>query len=491
MSDPEAGAALKTLDANSLPTNYAPGRGRSMGHISGLSRGRRIELTLKYWATYGPNNRPMSGTRGPWDEATEVRAINLATSHRRAVRPNGRVSFNVESSDGEHEYSVTADDSGWSCDCPVWTERKSPCKHVVAVVKWLDPNPPPIIDEEMEAARKTYRHPDWGRYDEALQQEHQVFDRLLWDLLGLVREPLREVGRPGRPAIPLRTQILVATRKVHLGQSNRRARGLLVALNRDGKGILPRVPNYSAPSRFFNAPGAGELLLGLVERSGLVLKDIEDRGTSAIDSSGFCTTNRGAYLTEVHDPDRRHKWLKAHVIVGVKTHIVLSASITDEHGADYSQFIPLLKRVKFAGHNPRYIVADKAYLGRSNFDAAAGLGIEPYIPFKINSRGLSKGAPLWNRKYHEFLSKRDEFDERYHQRSNVEATFSAIKRKLGEPLFSRTPEAQVCEVLAKILAYNVGIVIKESCLHDLAPGPIGYSVLPWKGNGGESEEAAA
>ncbi len=250
-----------------------------------------------------------------------------------------------------------------------------------------------------------------------------------------------------------------------------------MALNSEGKGILPRVPSYSAPSRFFTRPGASEVLIELIERSALVLKELDDGGTVAVDSSGFCTTNRGAYLTETHEPDRRHHWLKAHILVGVRTHIVHSVKITDEHGADYTQFIPLLNREKALGHNPRFVVADKAYLGRSNLEAAAENGVEPYIPFKTNTRGLSRGAPMWNRKYHEFLSKRDEFDERYHQRSNVEATFSAIKRKLGEPLNSINPDAQVAEVLAKILAYNIGIVIKEACLLGLPPGPIGYASL--------------
>jgi hypothetical protein len=81
---------------------------------------------------------------------------------------------------------------------------------------------------------------------------------------------------------------------------------------------------------------------------------------------------------------------------------------------------------------------------------------------------------MWNRKYHEFMAKRDEFDAIYHRRSNVEATFSAIKRKLGEPLLSHNQGARINELLAKILAYNVGVVIQQSLLHGLAPGPMGF-----------------
>jgi transposase len=418
----------------------------------------------------------MKGTKGPWDSAVEERAIRLLSAHKESVRPNGRVRFEVRSTDGSRKYEVAVDEGGWSCTCEGWVERRSPCKHIMAAVRWLDPNPPPILDEELtHSKRRSYTQVDNPKYDKAQQLEHQLFDALLWDLLGTVNERMGERAPRGRPAIPIRTQIMVAVRKVHLAMSSRRARGLLIALNREGKGILPRIPNYTAPSRLFNREQATPILIDLIEKSALVLKEIEDQGTVAIDSSGFCTTCMGAYCTETHDPDRKHKWLKAHLAIGVKTHIVLSASITDEHGADYTQFIPLLTRVAAIGTRPSFVVADKAYLGRSNFEAAAALGVDPYIPFKANSRGLSKGAPLWNRKYHEFLSKRDEFDEIYHRRSNVEATFSAIKRKLGEPLLSHNQGARVNELLAKILAYNVGVVIKESLIHGLSPGPMGFT----------------
>jgi transposase len=414
----------------------------------------------------------VAGKQGPWDEATELRAIRLAATQRDAVRPTRQLRFSVASADGSRDYEVAADRDGWSCSCEAWLDRQTPCKHIIAAFRWLDPNPAPALDAELLRQRPTYTQASWSHYDQGQQLEHQLFDRYLWDLLGGVSERVCETGRRGRPTIPLRTQILMAVRKVHLGQSTRRARGLLIALNQDGKGILPRVPNYSVPSRLFNRPQALALLTSLVERSGLVLKDIEDLGTVAIDSSGFCTSCMGAYCTEMHDPNRRHRWVKLHIAVGVKTHVALSVKITDEHGADSPQFSLLLSRLTELGHTPARVVADKAYLSRGNLDLAGKLGIDPFVPFKVNSRGLSKGSPMWTRKYHEFMSRRDEFDEAYHQRSNVEATFSAIKRKLGEPLLSHTPAARIAELTAKVLAYNIGIVIQQSHLHGLDPGSI-------------------
>jgi hypothetical protein len=46
-------------------------------------------------------------------------------------------------------------------------------------------------------------------------------------------------------------------------------------------------------------------------------------------------------------------------------------------------------------------------------------------------------------------------------RSNVETTFSMIKRKVGERLRSKTYPAQVNEVLAKVLCHNVCCLIQS------------------------------
>jgi hypothetical protein len=427
-----------------------------------------------YEQAYGSIGRSMRGRQGPWDGRAEDIAIKLHASSHDRVRPAGRLKFSVKSGDERKSYSVIADRDGWSCSCPSWLGREIPCKHILETVIWLDPNPPPVYQDEPGPKRPTYTQPDWGSYDRGQQLEHEVFDRYLWDLVGAIHEMPWTGGKRGRPVVPLRTQVMMAVRKVHLNQSSRRARGLLVALNQDGKGILPRVPNYAVPSRFFNRPQATGILIDLIERSGLVLKEIEDAGTVAIDSSGFSTSTMGAYFTEKYDPECRHRFVKAHLAIGVKSHIVLSVRVTDEHGGDSPEFIPLLRQLKEVGHTPDRVTADKAYLSRNNLTEAASLGIDPFIPFKVNSRSPAQGSPMRKRKFHEFQLRRDEFDAAYHQRSNVEATFSAIKRKLGEPLLSKTSFARFNELLAKILAYNVGVVITQAHLHGLEPTPIDF-----------------
>jgi hypothetical protein len=474
LRESEAGEALNAFDSNERATVGIEARKSVLGHKCDLPKGLRIDLKLKYLATHGSIDRSMTGTRGRWDRRVDGKAIRVLSTRRSRMRKGSRLRFEVPSEDGARKYEVAIDDSGWSCTCPDWADRRAPCGHIVALTVWLDPNPPPIGEDDSGVARPTYSQVNWPAYDRAQQLEHLLFDKLLWDLLGIIPERPRPIGKRGRPAIPLRTEILMSVRKVHFGESLRRAHGLMVALNSDGKGILNRVPNYAVPSRFFNLPVAPIILLKLIEASGSILNEIEDKGTVAIDSSGFCTSCRGAYLTETHDPDRRHIWLNAHLAVGTVTNVVLSAVVTDGNGADSPNWIPLLRRVRAAGSTAANAVGDKAYLARDNLAEAERLGFDPFVPFKINSRSLSKAAPIWNRKWHEFMARRDEFDEAYHQRSNVESTFSAIKRKLGEPLLSRNQFARFSELLAKILAYNIGVVIKQSELHGFHPGPIGF-----------------
>lgn len=51
--------------------------------------------------------------------------------------------------------------------------------------------------------------------------------------------------------------------------------------------------------------------------------------------------------------------------------------------------------------------------------------------------------------------------EHYYKRSNVESTFGAIKQKFGENLKSKKPVSQKNELLCKILAYNITVLIHE------------------------------
>jgi transposase len=412
------------------------------------------------------------------DKLSPVARKNLENAPG-AVSPSGKVAFRVRSFTGNGFYRVSLELGVWKCECGAWENGNGKaCKHIRRLIEAIDPFRPPVTDVDLlPYAPRSYGQ-DWPAYDTAQQSEHKLFDPLLWDLLESVPETLKPVGKGGRPGTPLRVQLLIAIKKVHLQQSSRRARGLMDTQYATGKGLLAYTPNYTTSSRLFNRPETTGLLLDLIRQSALPLRDIEDGGAVAIDSTGFCTSCRGAWCSEAHDLDRRHIWVKAHLAVGTKTHIVLGVKITDEYGADYPQFAPLLRGVAEAGFTPAKVVADKSYLGRDNLGLASALGIDPLIPFKSNSTGKTKGSRMWQRKYYEFTAKREEFDAKYHARSNVESAISAIKRKLGEPLLSKNSLGRFNELLSKILSYNLGVIVHEIFEHGIDPGVSGVPALP-------------
>jgi Transposase DDE domain len=126
--------------------------------------------------------------------------------------------------------------------------------------------------------------------------------------------------------------------------------------------------------------------------------------------------------------------------------------------SDDSQLPELVRRTR-AHHDVREVSADKAYSTHDNHEVLDQLGIAPYIPFKVNAAINSK-TPVWSRHLYEFLMNQERFLLHYHRRSNVETTFSMIKRKFGSAVASRLPTAQANEVLAKCVAHNLCCVVK-------------------------------
>lgn len=107
-------------------------------------------------------------------------------------------------------------------------------------------------------------------------------------------------------------------------------------------------------------------------------------------------------------------------------------------------------------------------MSRKNLELVTGIGGVPYIPFKKGSVA-DKNGKTWRKLFHEFNLNRDEFCEHYHQRSNVETTFSMVKTKFGDAVRSKTEIAMRNEVLAKFLCHNVVVCIHE--MHELGIVP--------------------
>jgi transposase len=187
----------------------------------------------------------------------------------------------------------------------------------------------------------------------------------------------------------------------------------------------------------------------------------------AIDSTGFGTAVYRRWFDAKYGKEMSEAtWLKAHAMVGVTTNIVTSISVTDSNGAD-SPELPGLVASTAQRFALAEVSADKAYLGHTNLAAIEAVGAMPFVPFKSNS--IDKGSPAWRRMWAHFLMRQEDFLAHYHRRSNVEATFSAIKRKFGGAVRSKRYTARVNEILCKILCHNLTVLVHA--MFELAISP--------------------
>lgn len=371
--------------------------------------------------------------------------------------------FKVQSQSGARSYHVERTDR-WRCDCPDFTTHGVECKHIIAVQLYLEAQRLSLEIVLGDRVRMTYGQ-DWSAYNLAQTEEIRLFDLLLSELFDSIEEPEQVMGRP---RLPLKEQLFCAIQKVYSQLSSRRAEGLYHhALER---GQIDHAPHFNTPSKLFNRADVTQLLQYLVAISAQPVAGIEV--DFAVDSTGFRTTSFNLYDEAKHGSKKERHWLKAHLCCGVRTNIVTSVIITKEYGADSPQFVPLVRQTA-NGFEIREVSADLAYSSRSNIEAIRSMGGIPYIPFKSNATDKGHGSGAWKKMYHYFQLNREEFMEHYHKRSNIESTNAAIKRKFGETLKSKNQTAQVNELLAKIVAYNITVLIHEMHENGVEPDFLG------------------
>ncbi len=386
--------------------------------------------------------------------------------------------FAVKSQSGIGVYRVE-NNRGWKCNCPDHVTRGVDCKHILATRYYLEAQhetPEGVVTEKI---RLTYNQA-WSAYNSAQEEEVRLFDKLLSELVEGIPEPEQVMGRP---RLPLNEQLFCSIQKVYSQLSSRRAHSLFK--NANERGQIGHAPHFNAPSKLFNRPEITPILHELIRLSAMPVADIET--DFAIDSTGFRTTTFNAYHGEKHNVKRKQNWLKAHMCCGVKTNIVTSIEVTNEFGADSVQFQPLLAKTA-ESFKINEVSADMAYSSRANLQAVGDLGGVAFIPFKSNVNGKPTGSPLWKKMYHFFQYHREEFEAHYHKRSNVESTNAAIKRKFGETLKSKNLIAQTNELLAKIVAYNLTVIIHE--MYENGVEPDFLHIHPNPGNDALSADAS-
>ena len=407
----------------------------------------------------GPND-PDDGDAGRQARGLAIAAVVNITKNK--------LGYKVPSQSGHGAYVVNASEHNPCCTCPDFENRKARCKHVYAVEFLIQREE--RVDGTVvntRGVRVTYGQ-DWPAYNAAQTHEGEHFVVLLRDLCESVVEQPRHQGK-GRPRLPLQDVVLGIGLKVYSTFPGRRAMSNIRTAQANG--LIDHVPSFTSVARYLENPALTPVLKSLIEQSALPLSSVEV--DFAVDSSAFSTTTYHRWYDHKWSKTiKESQWVKAHLIAGVKTNIVTSAEVTVTQAHD-SQYWPAFVETTAQNFKLNEVSGDKAYLSRKNLWVVQALGGTAYIPFKTNSvahNSKAAGDHLWLRMFHYYNYNREEFLQHYHKRSNVEATFHMIKTKFGARVRSKTPTAQVNEVLTKILCHNVCVLIQS--VYELGVTPV-------------------
>jgi hypothetical protein len=303
--------------------------------------------------------------------------------------------------------------------------------------------------------KKTYSQ-NWPAYNLAQATEKRRLQVLLADLCRNLPNRDRSASKGGPKPHLVRDAVFAMAFKVYCGLSSRRFTCDLHDAH--DKGFVSKAIPGVKVTTFFEDDYFTPILKGLVAQSALPLKTVERE--FAIDSSGFGTTRYEKWYDQKYGVTRtKCLWVKTHIACGVKTNVVTAVRILDKDAPDCPQFVPLVKETKRGGFEIDEVSADKAYVSVENFEEVAAAGGQAFIAFKSNNNGLAGG--LFEKAYRYFQFQQEEYMAHYHKRSNVESTFSAIKRKFGDSVMSRSDAGMVNEVLCKLICHNLTCLIQE------------------------------
>ena len=307
------------------------------------------------------------------------------------------VGYKVPSQSTNAFYNVIPVNNRVVCDCPDFETREKPCKHIYAV-KFLIVEDTAIPEEsqvEAETYRVTYRR-NWNAYNNAQFNEQEMFGRLLRELCDTVHTPVQR-GR-GRPRLPLSDMVFAIGTKVYSTMSGRRA--MTDVRNAKANGQLDSSPSFTSITRYLAKPELTPILKYLVEQSAVTLNGVETK--FAADSSGFSTKTYTRWVDKKWGRERKKaKWIKAHIMCGVRTNIVTALEVVETEAHDSKFFKPLVETTA-RSFDVKEVSADKAYLSKANFHIVDEVGGIPYIPFKTNSLPepiVGKKDSLWARLY--------------------------------------------------------------------------------------------
>lgn len=320
------------------------------------------------------------------------------------------------------------------------------CKHIRAV--WLKQR---VERNELLPAPR-----NWPAYNKAKKDEKYRFQVLLKDLCRGIA-PRIPSNKGGRPRLLMSDIVFAMVYKVYT-KSAGRTFSFDPKISRE-LGLIEEVPSHNSIFAYMAESWMTGILTDLIQQSALPLVEAEVGGRLAIDSTNFSTSRFKRWSTTKKNKRHDHReWVRVHCACGVNTHVIMATKITvpNAHDAPWLKFL-LSEALQI--FDVKEVTADSAYPSEANFRAIHEAGAEAYIRFKSNATGGIGG--FYRRAFDFYRYHQSEFLQRYHKRSQVEATYNMIKSRFGHSVSSRNERAMRNEVLCKILCHNICCVIQS------------------------------
>jgi len=251
-------------------------------------------------------------------DGREQRGLEIAATKR--LQQKGPV-WLVPSQAGHGTYVVDPTEAKATCSCPDYETHGDKCKHVYAVEFTIKRETTDANGTVTQTVRLTYRQ-EWSAYNAAQVHEKEHVAALLHDLCLAIDTPEQ---KRGRPRLPLADSVFCAAMKVYGGASGRRT--MTDLRDYEAKGYIDRAPHYNSVFNAFENPDLTPILTRMIEESAAPLKALET--DFAADASGFTTSQYRRWFNAKYGREMASAiWLKAHVMIGTRTNVVTSVTVT-------------------------------------------------------------------------------------------------------------------------------------------------------------------
>ena len=141
----------------------------------------------------------------------------------------------------------------------------------------------------------------------------------------------------------------------------------------------------------------------------------------------------------------------------MKWRAVISFHFTRTNVHEVTQLDALLEPLWDLGN----VYADSGYLSANNCWVIVMKGETPFIHPKKTTTGKSRKEQPFTEMIKRYNQNKEEWLKKYHQRSIIEAVFSALKRRLGGFVTSIKRRIQHTEIALKIIIYNLMILVRK------------------------------